>query len=194
MAITIDPATFVISIPQSFLTLVSGILWDLDVNAFRLALKEITASEFGIPLLDTHKHNTEVVLSGVTYARSVEIINGYTVTFQNTGSPYTVQASGANHNIADVTNYTSNVSIIIGNSAGLITVAGGGASTTEILDMIVEAGIDFQAVLQVLLAVAAGKTSIAATTVTFRDQADTKDRVTATMLGSERTAIVLDPD
>lgn len=30
--------------------------------------------------------------------------------------------------------------------------------------------------------------------VTFRDQADTTDRVTATMSGSERTAVVLDPE
>lgn len=60
-----------------------------------------------------------------------------------------------------------------------------------------EGSLDFADVQRILLAVAAGKTDIDATgpvVVTFRDQADTKDRVTATMTGSERTTVVLDPD
>jgi hypothetical protein len=40
--------------------------------------------------------------------------------------------------------------------------------------------------------VAAGQTTIDGSTVAFRDQADTKDRVTATMTGSERTTVALD--
>jgi hypothetical protein len=31
----------------------------------------------------THIHNTAVTLSGVTYARTVEIINGYTIDFED---------------------------------------------------------------------------------------------------------------
>ena len=45
----------------------------------------------------------------------------------------------------------------------------------------------------VLAAVAAGKTTIASNVVTFRDVNDTKDRVVATMTGSERTTVVKDP-
>lgn len=74
----------------------------------------------------THRHNTSVVLSGVTYARTIEIINGYTITFEDTGSPYTVSCVGANHNLADVVNFTSEVSLIVGNSAGLVASEGGG--------------------------------------------------------------------
>lgn len=61
-----------------------------------------------------------------------------------------------------------------------------------------EGSLDFAGVQRILLAVAAGKTNIdtggPSPVVTFRDQADTTDRVTATMDGSERATVVLDPD
>ena len=61
-----------------------------------------------------------------------------------------------------------------------------------------EGSLDFAGVQRILLAVAAGKTGIdtggPSPVVTFRDQADTTDRVTATMDGSERATVVLDPD
>jgi hypothetical protein len=131
--ISINWSTKVISVPQADLSLVSGTLYELDVDAFRLELKGIEDSEEGMAFDATHQHNTAVTLSGVTYARTFEIINGYTVTFQDTGSPYTVRCVGANHNIADVTNYSSEVSLIVGNSAGLIAVAtGAGPSAADI--------------------------------------------------------------
>lgn len=130
MAISINWATLVISVPQADLTLVSGTLYELDVDVFRLALKDLEDSEAGMAFPATHRHNTAVTLSGVTYARTVEIINGYTVTFEDVGSPYTVRMVGANHNIADVTNYTSEVSLIVGNSAGLIQISSGSGLST----------------------------------------------------------------
>ena len=57
---------------------------------------------------------------------------------------------------------------------------------------VLESDLDATEVMRVLLAVAAGKTGISGSTVTFRDQADTLDRVTAEMTGSERTTITLD--
>lgn len=131
MAIAVDWPTGVITIPQGDLTWISGTLYELDVDAFRLALKDAEDNEEGIVWPTTHNHNSEVTLSGVTYARTFEIINGYTVIFEDTGIPYTVRCVGANHNIADVTNHYGLVSLIIGNSAGLIRVntgGGGGAS------------------------------------------------------------------
>ena len=128
--ISIHWGTKVISIPQAFLTLVSAGLYDLDVDAFRLALKGLEDGEEGVAFPDTHRHNTVVSLSGVTYARTFEIINGYTITFEGTGTPYTVRCSGANHNLADVTNFVSEVSLIVGNSAGLIQGSGGGSGAT----------------------------------------------------------------
>lgn len=133
MAISINWATRVITVPQADLTSLGGSLYELDVDAFRLALKNIEDSEEGMNFPDTHRHNTAVTLGGVTYARTFEIINGYTVTFEATASPYTVKCVGANHNIADVKN-VNHVSLIVGNSAGLIQVStnsGSGLSTEQ---------------------------------------------------------------
>ena len=52
-------------------------------------------------------------------------------------------------------------------------------------------GLSFADILKVLLSVMAGKTSIAGSTVTFRNNEDTLDRVVATMTDSERTAITI---
>jgi hypothetical protein len=90
MAISIDYLTKVITVPQSFLTHTTGSLYELDVEAFRLALKDLEDEPEGIAFPDTHRRNAPVTVAGVTYAQTFEIINGYTVTFQDTGSPYTV--------------------------------------------------------------------------------------------------------
>lgn len=118
MAITINRLTNVIFVPQADLTFIAGSLYELDVDVFRRALKVIEASEEGIVFTDTHQHNTEVVLSGVTYARTITILPPYTVEFEDL--QYTVRAVGANHNIADV-KVLNQVSLIIGNSGGLIS-------------------------------------------------------------------------
>jgi len=199
MAISVDWATRIITIPTSFLTHISGPVgiggvYGLDTDAFRLALKDLEDDEEGMASPDTHQHNTEVVLGITTFARVIEIINGYTVDFAETPfDKYTVICSGSNHNIADV-KVVDTVSLLIGNSAGLVVVPGLSISTDDILEMPVEGSLDFEGLLQVLLAVAAGKSSITGSTVTFRDQADLKDRVTAGMTGSERTTITLDPN
>jgi hypothetical protein len=128
--ISINWSTKVITVPQSFCTLISGSNYEFDVDAFRLALRDLEDDEAGIPFLPTHNHNTATTLAGATYARTVEIINGYTVTFEATGSPWTAVCVGANHNIGDVKN-VNHVSLIVGNSAGLIQVETGGGSSTE---------------------------------------------------------------
>ena len=63
MAITIDYGnTNVINVPQADLTLVSGTLYELDTDAFRLELRNIEDSEQGMPYPRTHSHNTEVTV------------------------------------------------------------------------------------------------------------------------------------
>jgi hypothetical protein len=135
MAITINWGTQVISIPQSDLTNLGGGRFELNIDWFRLQLKALEESEDGIMFPDTHRHNTEVTLSGTTYARSVEIINGYTVEFEPTMSPYTVVCVGANHNIGDVKT-VNHVSLIIGNAAGLIVnTVGSGVLPSDVTDI-----------------------------------------------------------
>jgi hypothetical protein len=115
--ITIDWPTKIINIPQADLTFISGQLYELDVDVFRLRLKDLEDDEEGITFIRTHNHNTEVTVSGTTLARVVEIINGYTITFED--GQYAVRLVGANSNISDVTNINQ-VSIRSSNSAGLI--------------------------------------------------------------------------
>src|SRR3990167_8753976 len=120
MAITINWSTKVISVPKADLTLISSSpieIRELNINTFRLTLKDLEDDVEGMPYLTTHNHNTTLAVGGVTLARVVEIINGYTVTFEN-GS-YAVNLVGANSNIGDVLNLNS-VSVRAANSAGLI--------------------------------------------------------------------------
>lgn len=126
MAISIDWPTRVINVPQADLVLVGGSVYELDVNVFRQALNTLQSSDEGMPELTTHDHNSEVTLAGTTFARSVEIINGYTVTFED--GQYAVNLKGANNNLADVTN-VNQVSIRVFNSAGLIVSTGGGGDS-----------------------------------------------------------------
>lgn len=199
--ITINWNTKIITVPTSFLTLVSGVpgtgnmqanpaLYELDVNALRLALKDIEDSD-GMPYQDTHRHNSEVTISGVTYARSFELINGYTVDFAtDVFDHYTVRCTGANHNIADA-RQPSTVSLIINNSAGLITVAGGGSGAWSDVS---EDGETYGQSIRLMRSILLGLTDIVGSQVVFKSKDGLTDRVVATMSGSERTVIVTDPD
>ena len=119
MAISINWPTGVISVPKADMTLVQSTpieIRELNINTFRLTLKDLEDDEEGMPFPRTHNHNTIVTVGGVTLARVVEIINGYTVTFEN--GAYAVNLVGANSNISDVVNLNT-VSVRASNSAGL---------------------------------------------------------------------------
>lgn len=132
MAISITWGTKVINVPQSYLTLITGTLYELDTEQFRLDLKDLEDDEEGMPFPDTHRHNTEVTVAGVTYARTIEIINGYSITFED--GQYSVRLVGSNNNFFDVENGILNqnqVQIISGNAAGLIVHSVGSGLSTE---------------------------------------------------------------
>lgn len=128
MSISIDWPNRVITIPQADLIHISGTLYELDTDAFRLALKTLEASE-GIVYPDTHRHNTTVTVAGVTFARTIEIINSYKVEFED--GAYSVRLAGSNNNLFDIEGgilVQNGVQVIPGNSAGLVVVSGGGGS------------------------------------------------------------------
>ena len=117
MAITIDRATKVISVPQADLAFSSGSTWDLDADAFRKTLDDLQDDEEGIVTNDTHTHTTVATLGGITFARVVEIINGYTIEFEDL--QYNVEILNANTNFMDVL-VDNQVSVRSNNSGGLI--------------------------------------------------------------------------
>lgn len=120
MAISVDPLTNVIFVPRNDLTLLqaSPEVRSLDIDWFRLELLDWEDGVDAITRPNTHSHNTEVTLAGLTYARIVEILPPYTVEFED--GQYTVNCVGANHNISD-RKVANQVSLIVNNAAGLIT-------------------------------------------------------------------------
>ena len=136
MAISINPLTHVINVPRADLTLVqaSPEIRELDLDVFRLQLKAYEAAEYGIYLLKTHNHNTQVTLGNLTFARVIEILPPYTVTFQD--GQYAVNLVNANSNVSDKTN-VNQVSVRSANSAGLV--AATSTVTTEDVNSIADA-------------------------------------------------------
>lgn len=119
--ISIDWPRGVIFIPKDELTLVQTTpteIRNMDLNWFRLQLKDLEDSPEGMTWLKTHNHNTEVSLGGLTYARVIELLEPYTVTFED--GQYAVNLIGANSNVGDRVN-VNNVSVRSANSAGLIS-------------------------------------------------------------------------
>lgn len=134
--ITIDWGnTYKIQVPKSYLTLVSGTLYELDTDQFRLDLKALEASEDGMPFPKTHDHNTQYSVAGVTYARSIEILSPYSVEFED--GAYSVRLTGSNNNIFDIQNgilVQNQVQVIPTNSAGLIA-AGSAVLPSDVTDI-----------------------------------------------------------
>lgn len=119
MAITVDWATKVINVPKADTTLIQSTpteIRQLNLDTFRLTLRDLEDDFEGMPFDKTHNHNTTITVGGVTLARVVEIINGYTVTFED--GQYAVNLVGANSNVGDVVN-VNQVSVRSANSAGL---------------------------------------------------------------------------
>ncbi len=138
MTISVAWATGVISVEKTDTVLigtdpVSGReIRSFDTNAFRLALKALEDDEEGIVWPDTHIHNTEVVLSGTTFARTFESISPYSIEFED--GQYAIILSGSNNNVSDVA-VVNQVSIRSTNSAGLVS-AGGGCDLSPVLTAI----------------------------------------------------------
>lgn len=128
MALSIDHDTLVITVPQADLTFVSGTFYRMDTEGyFRISVIELLDDEDHMVLEDAIVHNTEVTVAGVTYARFIELINGYSVTF-TPDSAWTVELINSNNNLFDVENgilNQNNVQVIPGNSAGLIVAVEG---------------------------------------------------------------------
>ena len=104
-----------------FMSFTGGDVYDLDTDGFHKSLRDEEDSEYGIVFPKTHRHNTSVLLGGIEYARIIEILSPYNITFDDAGGSWVCNLNGSNNNILDVTNLTS-VQVRSNNSAGLINV------------------------------------------------------------------------
>jgi hypothetical protein len=112
----------VITVPLADLTFICGTLYELDtVGFFRLGLNAIMESDEGMPFVDPISHFTEVTISGVVYARLIEMINGYSIVF-SPDAQWSVRLAGSNNNLWDIEAgilVQNQVQVIPQNSAGL---------------------------------------------------------------------------
>ncbi|OEU68459.1 MAG: hypothetical protein BBJ57_07215 [Desulfobacterales bacterium PC51MH44] len=132
MAISVNPLTYVITVPQADLDLVTGTLYELNVNTLRLWCKAWEDDYDGMPHPKTSQHFTEYMVAGVTYARAIIFLPPYSFTFE--AGSYSVRLVGANTNLFDVENGILNqnqVQVISSNSAGLIVVTQGSGVTEQ---------------------------------------------------------------
>lgn len=121
MAISIDWPSAVITINQTDpeVSLVSGTTYELDTNAFRLAIKALEDDPEGMPWPKVTRHNTVITIDGIQYVRSWEILPPYTVVcLPDTG--WRLRMDGqSNNNIHSEGILTLNsVQVIPQNSAG----------------------------------------------------------------------------
>lgn len=119
MATSIHWGNKIINVLRADLALIQSVpteIRQLNLDTFRKELKDLEDDPEGMSFVDTHQHNTTVEVGGVILGRVVEIINGYTVTFED--GQYAVNLVGANSNVGDVVN-VNQVSVRSANSAGL---------------------------------------------------------------------------
>lgn len=112
----------VIQINKTDMTLIQSTpveIYRLDTDQFFLDLKDEERTAAGMPWPDTQKNASPTTLGGITYARVLEVIDPYTITFED--DIYVVQLTGSNNNIIEKTN-PNQVSIQGNNAAGLIQV------------------------------------------------------------------------
>lgn len=200
MALSVTWATKTINVLQADLTFLGGGVYELDTDQFRKDLNALQAGVDGIVFETTHEHTAPKTLAGTTFARFIEIINGYVIDFED--GQYQVNLVGSNNNILDVKT-VNQVSLAVQNSAGLIQVSTGSGLSAEqdatltninsLLDNI-EGTMDHAGMMRLIMAAVTGKLSGAGTnTVSIRNMSDTKDRIVATVdADGNRTARTLD--
>lgn len=202
MSYSVDWVAKIVSIPTSDLTLVSGTRYSLAMYDFLIEIRRLESSPTdGLWAAQIVEHsNKRLDFAGANYAAFDEIINGYVIEF--TGVADRVDLLGSNNDIID--SYVINgTSIVPSNSAGLQVIttgsgldAGQDTKLTRIhalLD-IIEGTLDHAEMMRILLAAVAGKVSGAETSsISFRDNADSKNRIVATTdVDGNRTSVTLD--
>lgn len=130
MTYSVNWNTKVVTIPKADTVFVSNPpdVRSLDVTTLWTNLIDIQDGEEGISYLDIVRNTPPLTVAGVTLARVIEIINGYTITFEN--GAWAVNIVGGNSNLADVVNKNS-VSVNTGNSAGFIQGSGSGLTAAQ---------------------------------------------------------------
>lgn len=122
MAILIDHPSKVITvekIAEQGMTLLQSTpteIWSLNLNTFKTILGDLSDAEDALPFDYPFSYVAPITVGGVSLAAVLQIINDYTVTFQD--GQYAVNLEGLNSNVGDRVN-VNQVSVRSANSAGL---------------------------------------------------------------------------
>jgi len=200
MGLSVTWATKVINVLKADLTFIGGSVYELDTDQFRKDLNALQASAEGIVFETTHEHTAPKTLAGTTFARFVEIINGYTIDFED--GKYQVNLVGSNNNILDVKT-VNQVSLAVQNTAGLIQVStGSGLSAAQDAKLTavdaqlsnIEGTYSHQEAMRLMMSAMMGKLLGADTsTVDIYDTSGAKIRITASVdMHGNRTLVLLD--
>ena len=131
MPITVDWPTSVITIPQSYMTALGGGVYQLDIDQVRLDLRDLEAQQAeGAAWPYTHDHNTEQVISGITFARGVVFLDPYTIAVSPAGG-WIVSCTGANHNMQDIYSNLTGPTLLPNLTAGLVVTGVSGLTVAE---------------------------------------------------------------
>lgn len=144
MTVSIDPATRVITVQQGDLDFISGTLYEHDTEAFRQTMNDLMDDEDNIVLPDWAVRNAPVTVAGTTFAQTIEVVNGFSIEYDDGPGGYSVRLAGSNNNLFDVENgilAQNLVQVISTNSAGLVKVDTGAADTTAIIGAVEDWGV-----------------------------------------------------
>lgn len=122
MAISIDWLNKIVMIPRVDMLLVQASpteIRELDLINFHSILRILEAEYTGILYTPTHNYKGPLSVGGVTLAAVIEVINNYTILFED--GQYAVNLVNANSNVGDRVN-VNQVSVRSANSAGLTNV------------------------------------------------------------------------
>ena len=119
MNINIDWGILNINVPRTEMLLVQSTpveIRQLDLTEFRFAMHDKQDDEAGMSYKHMHERVPPKTVAGVTLAQVIEIVNNYTVTFED--GLYNVNIVGGNSNVADKV-IKNQVGVNTANSAGL---------------------------------------------------------------------------
>lgn len=130
--ITVDWPTKVINVPLADLTVIAApFQYELDLDDFRLQLRDREDDEEAMPFLKTHIRIEPFTVGANTKPQIVSIVNGYTVQFED--GQYLVDTTGADSNLLDVLVHNQ-VSVRQNNSFGTVQVGAGGGGSHTVAD------------------------------------------------------------
>lgn len=134
MAYSVNWTSRVITIPKADTVFVSDVpdVRSLNVTTFWQTLIDLQDDEVGLPHPDIVLNTPPLTVAGVTLARVIQVINGYTITFED--GLWAVNIIGGNSNLADVVN-KNQVSVNTGNSAGYVVDSADAALIARVNDV-----------------------------------------------------------